>query len=82
MSAFAPAEPGTQPRIALALLVENGGWGALAAAPIARAVMDYYLLGKEAPPAPARSGAGDVTAGSANGAVAGGQGGTLQTTLH
>ena len=45
--AFAPAEPGAQPRIAVALLVENGGWGALAAAPIARAVMDYYLLGKE-----------------------------------
>ena len=47
--AFAPAEPGVQPRIALALLVENGGWGALAAAPIARAVMDYYLLAKEPP---------------------------------
>ncbi len=47
--AFAPAEPGAQPKIALALLVENGGWGALAAAPIARAVMDYYLLGKEPP---------------------------------
>jgi len=45
--AFAPAEPGAQPRIAIALLVENGGWGALAAAPIARAVMDYYLTGKE-----------------------------------
>ena len=45
--AFAPAEPGVQPRIAIALLVENGGWGALAAAPIARAVMDYYLTGKE-----------------------------------
>ncbi len=49
--AFAPAEAGARPRIALALLVENGGWGALAAAPIARAVMDYYLLGKE-PPGP------------------------------
>jgi len=44
--AFAPAEPGVQPRIALALLVENGGWGAMAAAPIARRVIDYYLLGK------------------------------------
>ncbi len=53
--AFAPAEPGAQPRIALALLVENGGWGALAAAPIARAVMDYYLLGKE-PPGPVTAG--------------------------
>jgi len=44
--AFAPADPGAKPRIALALLVENGGWGAMAAAPIARQVFDYYLLGK------------------------------------
>jgi penicillin-binding protein 2 len=41
--AFAPAD---QPRIALAVLVENGGFGAQAAAPIARQVFDYYLLGK------------------------------------
>jgi penicillin-binding protein 2 len=41
--AFAPAD---KPRIALALIVENGGWGAQAAAPIARKVFDYYLLGK------------------------------------
>lgn len=41
--AFAPAE---QPKIALAVLVENGGFGAQSAAPIARMVMDYYLLGK------------------------------------
>ncbi len=44
--AFAPAEPGARPKIALALLVENGGWGGEAAAPIARQVFDYYLLGK------------------------------------
>jgi len=50
--AFAPAEPGAKPRIALALLVENGGWGADAAAPIARQVFDYYLLGKLPPSAP------------------------------
>jgi len=43
--AFAPAE---SPRIAVAVLVENGGFGATAAAPIARKVMDMYLLGKEA----------------------------------
>ena len=50
--AFAPADPDVKPRIALALLVENGGWGAMAAAPIARQVFDYYLLGKmpAAPP--------------------------------
>jgi len=47
--AFAPAEPGAEPRIAVALIVENGGFGALAAAPIAREVMDYWLLGKGAP---------------------------------
>ncbi len=41
--AFAPAEA---PRIALAILVENGGHGGSTAAPIARMVMDYYLLGK------------------------------------
>lgn len=42
--AFAPLD---NPRIALAVLVENGGFGAQAAAPIARQVIDYYLLGKE-----------------------------------
>ncbi|MDR1934432.1 MAG: penicillin-binding protein 2 [Candidatus Accumulibacter sp.] len=42
--AFAPAE---RPRIALAVLVENGGFGARSAAPIARLVLDYYLLGKQ-----------------------------------
>jgi penicillin-binding protein 2 len=40
---FAPVE---NPRIALMAIVENGGFGARAAAPIARAVLDYYLLGK------------------------------------
>ena len=41
--AFAPAE---HPKIALAVLVENGGHGGTTAAPIARKVFDYYLLGK------------------------------------
>jgi penicillin-binding protein 2 len=45
--AFAPVE---SPKIALAVLVENGGFGAQAAAPIARKAIDYYLLGKKAPP--------------------------------
>lgn len=40
---FAPAET---PRIALAVLVENGGHGSATAAPIARVVLDYFLLGK------------------------------------
>jgi penicillin-binding protein 2 len=41
--AFAPVE---NPRIAVAVIVENGGYGARAAAPIARTMLDYYLLGK------------------------------------
>ncbi len=39
--AFAPAEA---PRIAVAVLVENGGFGSTGAAPIARRIMDTYLL--------------------------------------
>jgi penicillin-binding protein 2 len=41
--AFAPSD---QPKIALAVLVENGGHGSSTAAPIARKVLDYFLLGK------------------------------------
>ncbi|MCS4533044.1 penicillin-binding protein 2 [Neisseria montereyensis] len=37
---FAPLE---KPQIAIAVLLENGGWGA-SAAPLARALTDYYLL--------------------------------------
>ncbi|HEU0282335.1 MAG TPA: penicillin-binding protein 2 [Gallionella sp.] len=47
--AFAPAE---QPRIAMVVLAENGGHGGGTAAPIARKVMDYYLLGKVPQPLP------------------------------
>jgi penicillin-binding protein 2 len=48
--AYAPAE---DPKIALAVIVENGGHGGSVAGPIARKVMDYYLLGKTpAPPIP------------------------------
>jgi penicillin-binding protein 2 len=43
-AAYAPAD---KPKIALAVLVENGGFGAQAAAPIARIVLDYYLLGQK-----------------------------------
>ncbi len=41
--AFAPA---ADPKIALAVIVENAGWGAGVAAPIARRVFDYLLLGQ------------------------------------
>ncbi len=62
--AFAPAQ---QPVIAVAVLVEHAGWGASAAAPIARKILDAYLLGPDgklkpqfvpnASAEPARSGA-------------------------
>ena len=39
--AFAPLE---QPRVALAVIVENAGFGSASAAPIARRVFDYLLL--------------------------------------
>jgi penicillin-binding protein 2 len=42
--AFAPVEA---PRIAVAVLVENAGFGAGNAAPIARKVIDAYLLGED-----------------------------------
>lgn len=58
--AFAPAD---NPKIAIAIIVENAGFGSAAAAPITRKAFDYYLLGKKdgqvvapsklAPPAPA-----------------------------
>jgi penicillin-binding protein 2 len=39
-TAYAPAD---DPSIAIAIIVENGGFGASAAAPIARKMFDYYL---------------------------------------
>jgi penicillin-binding protein 2 len=45
--AFAPAD---DPRIAVAVVVEHGGFGASAAAPIARAIMDAWLVPQLAPP--------------------------------
>ena len=40
--AFAPAE---NPKIAVAAIVENAGWGASAAAPLVRRVLDYWVAG-------------------------------------
>jgi len=48
--AFAPAD---HPTIAVALIVENGGWGAESAGPIARKVLDYYLVDRLKPGAEA-----------------------------
>jgi penicillin-binding protein 2 len=42
--AFAPID---KPRIAIAIVVENGGFGAEAAAPIVRKALDYFMLGKK-----------------------------------
>jgi penicillin-binding protein 2 len=43
--AFAPVD---DPKIAIAVLVENGGFGGSTAAPIAQKVLDAYLLGPDA----------------------------------
>ncbi|MCS7161948.1 MAG: penicillin-binding protein 2 [Bacteroidia bacterium] len=44
---FAPAD---KPRIAIAVVVENAGWGATWAAPIASLVVERYLTGKVSRP--------------------------------
>ena len=46
-TAFAPVD---NPKIVIAVIVENGGFGASAAAPIARKAMDYYFYGKKTAP--------------------------------
>ena len=46
-TAFAPVD---NPKIVIALIVENGGFGASAAAPIARKAMDYFFYGKKSAP--------------------------------
>jgi penicillin-binding protein 2 len=52
--------PVDDPKIAVSVLVENAGFGATNAAPIARKVLDAYLLGPDAAaptkPAPAKQG--------------------------
>jgi penicillin-binding protein 2 len=46
---FAPVD---HPRIAVALILENAGWGASEAAPVARKVFDYWMAkGQDTPPA-------------------------------
>lgn len=52
--AFAPVD---DPKIAIAVIAENGGHGSQVAAPIARHLMDYYLLKDAAPQAVPTGGA-------------------------
>jgi penicillin-binding protein 2 len=54
--AFAPVD---DPQIAVAVIAENGGHGSSTAAPIARKVMDYYLLGRDRPLVTVPGGDGD-----------------------
>jgi Cell division protein FtsI/penicillin-binding protein 2 len=54
--AFAPAD---DPKLALAILVENGKHGGSTAGPIAREVFDYYLMGKKPALKPLDPGADD-----------------------
>ena len=61
--AFAPVEA---PRIAVVVLVENGRSGSGTAAPIARLVMDAYLL-RKFPPAPGEDVSAAPTADTGNG---------------
>ncbi len=42
--AFAPVD---SPQLAVAVIVENGGGGSVAAAPIARKILDFYLLKRD-----------------------------------
>jgi penicillin-binding protein 2 len=56
--AFAPAD---DPQIAVAVLVEHGGFGAAAAAPIARKMMDAFLLPRLKPAAGKEEGKPEAT---------------------
>jgi penicillin-binding protein 2 len=65
--AFAPADA---PRIVVAVMVENGGHGGSTAAPMARKVIDYWLLGKlPGVPVPAPAAAEATASGAADDAA-------------
>ena len=71
-SLYVAVAPMTDPTIALAVVVENAGFGATAAAPIARRVFDYVLLGQypsEADIAATREGKSSVPIGTSRRAV-------------
>ena len=48
-SLFAAFAPKTDPRIAIAVIIENAGWGYKYAAPIASLIIEKYLFGEIAP---------------------------------
>lgn len=50
-SVFVGFAPWDNPKIAIAVIVENGGWGATWAAPIASLVVEKYLTGQVSRPA-------------------------------
>jgi penicillin-binding protein 2 len=70
--AYAPAD---NPRIAVAVIVEHGGFGASSAAPIARSILDAYLLPKRGNAPMPTSGKPDATvpASSSTEALPGGE---------
>ncbi|NQW93953.1 MAG: penicillin-binding protein 2, partial [Polaromonas sp.] len=45
-SLYVAMAPADDPKIAIAVIVENAGWGSAAAAPLARRAFDYMLLGQ------------------------------------
>ena len=47
---FAAFAPSDDPRIAVAVVVEHGGSGSRAAAPVARRIIDHYLIGGSGEP--------------------------------
>jgi penicillin-binding protein 2 len=69
--AFAPAE---EPRIALAVLVEHGGSGNGAAAPVARSILARYFGLESRPSAPATEGSAGVATGNSVGGAEEGAG--------
>lgn len=66
--AFAPAD---NPTIAVAAIVENAGFGATAAAPIVRGVLDYWLQGRTANGASATQTSAEQPAAASAGAASG-----------
>ncbi|NTW09944.1 MAG: hypothetical protein HGA26_01145, partial [Chlorobiaceae bacterium] len=56
--AYAPAE---NPKIALAVLVENAGFGGTISAPIARELIKYYLIGDKPPAVPGADSTGTAS---------------------